>query len=245
MLCSIMTTVTSRGMPSSSFCTSRRSSTERPANGSSSSRPSGSAPAPWRSRRVGARRRRSAQRPLGDVNEADASQRRARASTQGARCARQIEQRVPTQWRQAEQRQHDVAQDGIAREQRDDLVGARHAEMRAPAAGAARDVATEQPDRAAVGADLARDQVEERGLAGAVRADDQPPLARLRRQGSTLRVTRRPPKALLRPSISSAVIAALLRLRPSPARWRARLADARPASPRATTAPSPAPDPPA
>ena len=37
MSCSIMTMVTSRGMAASSFCTSRRSSTERPANGSSSS----------------------------------------------------------------------------------------------------------------------------------------------------------------------------------------------------------------
>ena len=37
MLCSIMTMVTSRGMAASSFCTSRRSSMERPANGSSSS----------------------------------------------------------------------------------------------------------------------------------------------------------------------------------------------------------------
>ena len=91
-------------------------------------------------------------------------------------------ERVPAQRRQAEQRERDVAQDGVAREQRDDLVGARHAEMRAPAAGHARDVAAEQRDRAAVGRDLAGDQVEQRGLAGAVRADDQAPLAGLDRE---------------------------------------------------------------
>ena len=98
-----------------------------------------------------------------------------------ARCvaAAEIDQRVPAQRRQAEQRQRDVVHDGVAREQGDDLVGARHAEMRAPAARHAGDVAVEQPDRAAVGRELAGDQVEQRGLAGAVRADDQPPLARL------------------------------------------------------------------
>src|SRR2546421_3219840 len=49
--------------------------------------------------------------------------------------------------------------------------------MSTPAARGARDVASHELDRTAVGRDLPRDQVEERGLAGAVGADDQPPLA--------------------------------------------------------------------
>src|SRR5664279_5212129 len=86
---------------------------------------------------------------------------------------------VPARRRQAEQRQRDIMDNRVARKQRDDLIGARHAEVRAPTARRAGDVLAEQPDRAAVGRDLAGDQVEQRGLAGAIGADDQPPLARL------------------------------------------------------------------
>src|SRR5262249_9718934 len=78
-----------------------------------------------------------------------------------------------------EQRQHDVVQQRLALEQRDDLIGAGEAEMRPPAAGNADKLAAEQADGARVGPQFAGDQVEQRGLAGAVWADDQPPLARL------------------------------------------------------------------
>ena len=90
----------------------------------------------------------------------------------------EIEKGVPTQRRQAEQRQGHVAQNRVVREEGDDLLGARHAKVRAPASGQTRDVAAKQHDRAAVAGDLAGDQVEEGGLAGSVRADDQPTLAR-------------------------------------------------------------------
>src|SRR5262249_41925228 len=85
----------------------------------------------------------------------------------------------PAQAREAEQRQHDVVQQGLALEQGDDLVGAGETEMRPTAARHAHELAAEQADGAGVGAQLAGDQVEERGLAGAVGADDQPPLAGL------------------------------------------------------------------
>src|SRR5580704_2268855 len=93
--------------------------------------------------------------------------------------AMQRRARIPAQRRQAEQRQGGVAQDRVAGEQRDDLIGARHAEMGAFAARRPRDVAVEQLDRAGVGLQLAGDQIEQGGLAGAVRADDQAALARL------------------------------------------------------------------
>src|ERR1051326_1052093 len=91
-------------------------------------------------------------------------------------------QRVPAQRREPEQRQRYVAQESIAREQRDDLIGARHAEMRPVAACQARDVASEQRNRTAVRRNLASDQVEQSGLAGAVRADDQPAFSRRDRE---------------------------------------------------------------
>ena len=53
-------------------------------------------------------------------------------------------ERIPAQARQPEQRQRHVAQQRLAREQRDDLVGAREPQMRAPAARDAGDVALEQ-----------------------------------------------------------------------------------------------------
>ena len=65
--------------------------------------------------------------------KADAGERRAGAVDEIV-LAVEIDERIPAQARQAEQRQRDVAQDGVAGKQRDDLVGARHAEMaRAPA----------------------------------------------------------------------------------------------------------------
>src|ERR1043166_6740149 len=92
-------------------------------------------------------------------------------------------QGVPAQRREAEQRQRYVAQERIAREQRDDLISARHAKMRAVAAFEARDVAAEQRNRSAVRRNLAGDQVEQRRLAGAVRADDQSAFSRCDREG--------------------------------------------------------------
>jgi hypothetical protein len=70
----------------------------------------------------------------------------------------------------------------LAREQRENLVSAREAEMHAPLRGHASQFLPEQPDRAGVGGEIAGDQVEQRGLAGAIRADDQAPLARHDRQ---------------------------------------------------------------
>src|SRR3569832_2112562 len=90
-----------------------------------------------------------------------------------------VDERIPAQRRQAEQRETHVVQDRVAPEQRDDLVGARHAEMRAAAARHAGDIAAEQVDRAGIGREIAGDEVELRRLAGAVGTDDEPPRAGL------------------------------------------------------------------
>src|SRR5665213_2450847 len=90
----------------------------------------------------------------------------------------QAAQRIPAQARKAEKRQHDVAQQRVAREQGDDLIGARQSQMRAAARRQARELLTEQRHRAAIGAQLAGDQVEQRRLAGAVGTDDEAALAR-------------------------------------------------------------------
>jgi hypothetical protein len=90
-----------------------------------------------------------------------------------------VDDRVPAQRRQSQKRQRHVVHDAVAREEGDDLVGARHAEMRPSAARHLGDVLPEQMDRTFVGTDLASDQVEQRGFAGPVGADDQPALARL------------------------------------------------------------------
>src|ERR1035437_6409198 len=118
------------------------------------------------------------ERTSGDMVEADTDERRVRVLDEIVLLVK-IDQRVPSQGRQAEQRERDVAQDRIERKQRDDLIGAGHAAMGAAPARRLGDVMPEQMDRAAVGRDLAGDQVEQRGLAGAIGADDQPPLARL------------------------------------------------------------------
>ena len=135
MSCSIITMVTSRGMRGEQIAArraARRSRGRRTARRAAA--PSGSAPAPWRSRRGGARRRRSAPaaaRRCGRGRRASSAARRA-----SIRCvlAVEVDERVPAQRRQAEQRQRDVVQDRVAGEQRDDLIGAGEAEMRAPAA---------------------------------------------------------------------------------------------------------------
>ena len=182
MLCSIMTTVTSRGMASRSFCTSRRSSTDKAGEGL----------VEQEHFRVLRQRHgdldaaafavgRLRQRPIGDVAEADLGKGFA-ALRDERMVAVEIDERVPAHGGEAQQRQLDVAQDGVAGEQRDDLVGARHAEMGAVAACGVRDVAAEQGNRAAVGCDLAGNQVEERGLAGAVGTNNQAPLARFHDQ---------------------------------------------------------------
>src|SRR6185503_7341667 len=85
---------------------------------------------------------------------------------------------IPAQPRQAEQRQQQIVQQRVLGKERDDLIGSREAEMRAPPGGHARDVVVEQRDAAAVWRDLAGDEAEERRLAGAVGPDNQPPLAR-------------------------------------------------------------------
>jgi hypothetical protein len=122
-----------------------------------------------------------AERPVGEIAEPDPVERRA-----GARGQRLLpvepDKRVPAQRRPAEQRQRDIAQQSLAREQGDDLIGARQAEMGAAPARDPGQLAPEQSDRATVGAQFAGDQVEQGGFAGAVAADDQAALARLDRK---------------------------------------------------------------
>src|SRR5262245_18573044 len=116
------------------------------------------------------------QRPMCEVVEPDPRERLARAGDQFVPRV-DIDERIPAQPRQAEQRQGDIAQDRILGKQRDDLVGARHAEMSPAMAGHARDVAVEQDDGTGIGRDFAGNKVEQGGLACAIGTDDQPPLA--------------------------------------------------------------------
>src|SRR5262249_49787683 len=92
------------------------------------------------------------------------------------------DERVPAKPREPQERQDDVAQQRLAREERDDLVGSGHAQMEAPAARHARDVLVEERDGSAIGPELAGDQVEERRPPRPVGADDETPLAGLDRQ---------------------------------------------------------------
>src|SRR6185437_5773970 len=114
---------------------------------------------------------------LGDPVKADPLKRRAGLGEQRLLPPEQ-EDRVPAQRREAQQRQDDVAQQRLAREQGDDLISAREAAMRAAAARQAGDVFAEEPDAAAIRPELAGDEVEQRRLARAVGADDQAALAR-------------------------------------------------------------------
>ena len=75
----------------------------------------------------------------------------------------------------------------VAGEQRDDLVGSRQSEMRAPVGRKLRDVGAEQLDLSGIRPHVAADLVEQRGLAGAVRADDQAAFARPDRKRYVLR----------------------------------------------------------
>src|SRR5512144_511182 len=118
---------------------------------------------------------------LREMLEPDAGQRLARPADQ-RRLSIEPSDRVPASPRTAEQREHHVAQQGLAREQGDDLVGAGDPQMGAPPARSPGDIATEKSDRTSVGPELARDEVEECRLAGAVGADDQVPLPRLHRE---------------------------------------------------------------
>jgi hypothetical protein len=68
---------------------------------------------------------------------------------------------------------------GVLGEERDDLVGARQAEVHAAVGCPLRDFLVEKEDLSRIAAQVPGDQIEERGLPGAVRADDQPPLALL------------------------------------------------------------------
>src|SRR6185437_1376618 len=117
-------------------------------------------------------------RPLRQRLEADALQRLAGALLDLALPV-EADHRVPAHRGEPEQRQHDVAQERVAGEQRDDLIGARQPQMRAAARRVVDDFAPEEPDRPGLRPDLAGDEVEERRLAGAVRPDHQATLARL------------------------------------------------------------------
>ena len=79
------------------------------------------------------------QRPMRNMAETDALQRRLSLFGEAA-LPSQIDERVPALRRQAEQSEPHVVDDGVLREQSDDLIGARHAEMGALAARRARDV---------------------------------------------------------------------------------------------------------
>ena len=94
---------------------------------------------------------------------------------------------IPAQPVQAQQREHDVVDEGLLREQGEDLVGPRKPEMHALLRRQLEQLLTEQLHRTGVGRKVARHQIEERGLAGAVRADDQPPLSRHHAERDLLR----------------------------------------------------------
>jgi hypothetical protein len=96
-------------------------------------------------------------------------------------------ERVPPHRREPEQRQHDVVLERVLPEQRDDLVGAGHPEVRALVRQQARRLLPEHPDRAGVGGEIAGDLVEERRLAGAVPPDDQAAFARQDAQRDVVR----------------------------------------------------------
>jgi hypothetical protein len=68
--------------------------------------------------------------------------------------------------------------EALARKQRENLIGAREAEVHALLRGHAHELLPEQPHRTGIGGEVAGDQVEQRGLARPVGADDEPPLAR-------------------------------------------------------------------
>ena len=123
---------------------------------------------------------------LGAVAKPDLRQRLARLRRRGARWPVSTVQRIPAQLVEAEQREHDVVDERLAREQRQDLVGAGEAEMHALLRRHADQFLAEQLDRAAVGGEIAGDQVEQRGLAGAVRPDDQAALAGHHRERDVL-----------------------------------------------------------
>ena len=115
--------------------------------------------------------------PLGTVAEPDALQRLARVLVE-ITVGGQDRPRVPAPPVEPEQRQHHVVNEPLARKQRENLIGAREAEVHASLRGHAQEFLPEQPDRTGIGGEVAGDQVEQRGLAGPVRADDQAALAR-------------------------------------------------------------------
>src|SRR6185295_993349 len=84
---------------------------------------------------------------------------------------------TPARLRQAEERKHDVVLDRVLLEQRDDLVGAREAEVGSFVRAQPDDVPAEKEHLAGIRGQVAGNQVEKRGLAGAVRADDEAALA--------------------------------------------------------------------
>src|SRR5262245_44055209 len=90
---------------------------------------------------------------------------------------RQRPERVPTVAREPEQRQDDVVLQRVLSEERDDLVGPRHAAVRPLMRLEPRDVLSEEMDGARVAPQVPGEQVEERGLAGAVGLVAQAPLA--------------------------------------------------------------------
>jgi hypothetical protein len=76
---------------------------------------------------------------------------------------------LPARRPQAEQAERDIVLERVVGEQRNDLVGSRQPEMRAPVGRKKGDVGAEQPDRAGIGPQVAADLIEQRGLAGGVR----------------------------------------------------------------------------
>src|SRR6266571_4189751 len=150
--CSIITTVTSRGMRAISSFIAARSSRDRPASGSSS------------------------RSTLGFCASAIAISTR-RFSPYATSPIGQRAEPVPARPGEPEERKDDVVLERVCWKQRDDLIGAREAAMGALMRFQPGDLLAEQPDRAGVARQIAGDEIEERGLPRAVRADDQPTLA--------------------------------------------------------------------
>src|SRR5919197_568247 len=114
--------------------------------------------------------RSSRERPASRRLQPDSREYRARLRIEARR---QPAEHAPALARKAEERARNVVLERVAREERDDLVGAREAEMAAPPGRVPRDVVAEKHDAAGVARQVAGEKIEKRGLAGAVRADDQ------------------------------------------------------------------------
>ena len=94
--------------------------------------------------------RRLRERALREVIESHANE-YGTGAVDERRLTVETHERVPAEPREGEQREHHVAKQRVAREERDDLVRAADPEVGAPATRHARDVGVEQRDGAAVG----------------------------------------------------------------------------------------------